>query len=103
VRIVIGDDELLLREGLMVVLRHGDFQVVATARDGAELVRYATELSPDLVVTDIRMPPGFTDEGLRAALDVRRAMPHVAIVVLTQHLQRQYVRELLRRRNRARP
>jgi DNA-binding NarL/FixJ family response regulator len=94
-RVVIGEDEALLREGLTLVLSQGGFDVVATARDGAELVRQARQLDPGLVITDIRMPPGDTDEGLRAALEIRHAMPHIAVVVLSQYLQRQYAVELL--------
>ena len=94
-RVVIGEDEALLREGLTLVLNQGGFDVVATARDGAELVRQARQLDPGLVITDIRMPPGYTDEGLRAALEIRHAMPHIAVVVLSQYLQRQYAVELL--------
>jgi DNA-binding NarL/FixJ family response regulator len=94
-RIVIGEDEALLREGLTLVLEQGGFEVVATARDASELVRHASQFAPDLVITDIRMPPGYSDEGLRAALDIRRAKPKVAIVVLSQYLQRQHAAELL--------
>lgn len=94
-RVVIGEDEALLREGLILVLDHGGFQVLAAASDGPELVRHARLLRPDLVVTDIRMPPGYTDEGLRAALQIRHIMPRMAIVVLSQHLQRRYAIELL--------
>jgi DNA-binding NarL/FixJ family response regulator len=95
VRVVIGEDEALLREGLTLVLRQGGFEVVAAASDAIELLRYAGQLSPDLVVTDIRMPPGYTDEGLRAALEIRQDNPQVAIVVLSQYLQRQHATELL--------
>jgi DNA-binding NarL/FixJ family response regulator len=95
VRVVIGEDEALLREGLTLVLHQGGFEVVAAARDATELVGYAGQLTPDLVITDIRMPPGYADEGLRAALEIRKAKPQVAIVVLSQYLQRQYATELL--------
>lgn len=94
-RVVIGEDEALLREGLTHVLHQGGFDVVAAARDANELVRYAQLLTPDLVVTDIRMPPGYADEGLRAALTIRQAMPQIATVVLSHYLQRQYAAELL--------
>jgi DNA-binding NarL/FixJ family response regulator len=92
---VIGEDEALLREGLALVLKQGGFDVVGAAADGADLVRQAGQLDPDLVVTDIRMPPGYADEGLRAALEIRRTSPQIAIVVLSQHLQRRYAVELL--------
>jgi DNA-binding NarL/FixJ family response regulator len=94
-QVVIGEDEALLREGLSLVLDQGGFEVVAAAKDGPELIRHARHYDPALVVTDIRMPPGFTDEGLRAALEIRRTMPRTAVVVLSQYLQRQYALELL--------
>jgi len=92
---VIGEDEALLRAGLTHVLTAGGFQVVAAAGDARELIRATDEHHPDLVVTDIRMPPGHADEGLRAALDIRRRLADIAIVVLSQHLQRRYAIELL--------
>ncbi len=94
-RVVIGEDETLLREGLELVLDRGGFDVVATAGDADELIAQTRAQQPDLVITDIRMPPGFTDEGLRAALAIRRELPHIAIVVLSQHLQRRYALELI--------
>lgn len=94
-RIVIGEDEALLRSGLVLVLDQAGFDVVGQAADGDSLVRTAVELEPDLVVTDIRMPPSHTDEGVRAALIIRSALPNTAIVVLSQHVQRQYAVELL--------
>lgn len=94
-RVVIGEDEALLRQGLVLVLEQGGFRVVAAAADGDELVRLATEHRPELVVTDIRMPPSHTDEGLVAALQIRRTLPGTAIMVLSQHVQRRYAKELL--------
>jgi DNA-binding NarL/FixJ family response regulator len=95
VRVVIGEDEALLREGLTLVLKQGGFEVVGAAVDADQLVRDAHRLQPELVVTDIRMPPGYADEGLQAALEIRRTMPQIAIVALSQHLQHQYATELL--------
>jgi DNA-binding NarL/FixJ family response regulator len=95
VRIVIGEDEALLRQGLTHVLEHAGFAVVATAADAAEMVRHVAERRPDLVLTDIRMPPSHTDEGLRAALEIRREWPGTAVVVLSQYVQRRYAVELL--------
>lgn len=89
-RIVIGEDEALLRQGLMHVLEHAGHEVTGAATDGTELVRLATDRAPDLVVTDIRMPQA--DEGLRAALALRTTVP---VVLLSQHVQRRYARELL--------
>lgn len=94
-RIVIGEDEALLRQGLTHVLEHAGHEVVGTAADVAELRRHARERAPDLVVTDIRMPPTHTDEGLVAALEIHRRRPRTAIVVLSQHVQRRYATELL--------
>ena len=94
-RVVIGDDEILVRAGLAQVLRDGGFDVVAAAADAAELVRYTGLHRPDIVVTDIRMPPGNADDGLVAALRIRRELPGTAVVVVSQHLQRRYAVELL--------
>ena len=97
-RVVIGEDEALLRQGLTHVLEHAGHDVIGTAGDPVELVRQADERKPDLVVTDIRMPPGYTDEGLVAALAIHRSRPEAAIVVLSQHVQRRYAIELLTER-----
>ncbi|MGB6576992.1 MAG: response regulator transcription factor, partial [Streptosporangiaceae bacterium] len=94
-RIVIGEDEALLRAGLSHVLERGGFDVVAAASDADELVQAVELHQPELLVTDIRMPPSHTDEGLRAALDIRRSHPTLPVVVLSQHLQRRYAIELL--------
>lgn len=94
-RVLIGEDEALLREGLSLVLATEPFDVVATAGDAGELVRLARSLVPDLVITDIRMPPDHTDDGLRAALRIRREQHQISVVVLSQHLQRRYAIELL--------
>ncbi|MBA2570881.1 MAG: response regulator transcription factor, partial [Chloroflexi bacterium] len=94
-RVVIGEDEALLRAGLTHVLNATGFEVVAAATDADELIALAAEHEPELVITDIRMPPGHTDEGLRAALEIRRQRPGIAIVVLSQHLQRRYAVELV--------
>lgn len=94
-RVVIGEDESLLREGLKLMLEQEDFDVVATTGDAGELVRTVRRYVPDLVITDIRMPPNHTDDGLLAALQIRRELPQIALVVLSQHLQRRYALELL--------
>jgi DNA-binding NarL/FixJ family response regulator len=99
VRVVIGEDETLLRHGLTLVLERAGFEVAALAADADELVRKAVAQRPDLVVTDIRMPPGNADDGLRAALAIRARHPEVAVLVLSHHLQRRYATELLDRRN----
>lgn len=94
-RVIIGEDEALLRRGLQLVLEDGGFDVVVAAEDAESLERAVDEHVPDLVVTDIRMPPTHTDEGLRAALRIRQRHPGLPVVVLSQHVQRQYARELL--------
>ena len=94
-RVLIGEDEALLREGLVLMLEREQFDVVAIAADADELVTLAAELEPDLVLTDIRMPPTRTDDGLRAALAIRAARPSTAIVMISQYVQRQYAVELV--------
>jgi len=93
VRVVIAEDELLLRQGLTLVLEEGGVDVAAGVGDAAALLDAVVDLAPDLVITDIRMPPTFTDEGLRAALRIRQG--GVAVVVLSQYVQRRYAIELL--------
>lgn len=94
-RVVIGDDEVLVREGLAHVLQGGGFEVVASAANATELLTCTAALRPDLIVTDIRMPPHGTDDGLVAALRIRRELPGTAVVVLSQYVQRRYAMELL--------
>ena len=94
-RVVIGEDEALLRSGLTHVMQAAGFDVVAAVGDAHELVRSAGEHVPDIVVTDIRMPPDHKDAGLRAAMEIRREHPEIAVLVLSQHLQRTYAVELL--------
>jgi DNA-binding NarL/FixJ family response regulator len=94
-RVVIAEDEALLRRGLELMLGDADFEVVATVADAPALERAVFEHQPDLVVTDIRMPPNFTDDGLRVALRIRAQLPQTAVVVLSQHVQRRYAVELL--------
>lgn len=95
-RVVIGEDQALMREGIVLLLERGGFEVVGAAADAEDLLRKARAHKPDVVVTDVRMPPTQTDEGLRAALEIRASDPEIAIVVLSQHVQRQYASELLR-------
>ena len=94
-RVVIAEDEALLREGLLLVLGAHGVDVVGVAADAEHLLELTEQTTPDLVVTDIRMPPTGTDEGLRAALTIRARMPEVAVVVLSQHVQPAYAVELL--------
>jgi DNA-binding NarL/FixJ family response regulator len=94
-RVVIGEDQALMREGLVLLLERNGFEVAGAAGDGDDLVRKANAHEPDVVIADIRMPPTQTDEGLRAALRIRESKPQIAIVVLSQHVQREYASELL--------
>jgi DNA-binding NarL/FixJ family response regulator len=94
-RIVIGEDQVLLREGLARLLVDEDHEVVGTAGDGPDLVRKALAHRPDLVIADVRMPPSERDEGLRAALEIRAAAPDIAILVLSHHVEVRYALELL--------
>jgi DNA-binding NarL/FixJ family response regulator len=95
VRVVIAEDSVLLREGLAGLLARFGFEVVAAVGDAPALLAAVEETSPDLVVTDVRMPPGFTDEGLRAAVALRAAHPGLAVVALSQWVQHSYAGELL--------
>ena len=94
-RVVIGEDEALLREGMVLLLQRAGFDVVAAEDDATRLVSAVLRHRPDIVVTDIRMPPDGTDDGLRAALTVRSLLPRTGVVVLSQHLSRQYALDLL--------
>ncbi len=94
-RVVIGEDEALLREGMVLLLDRAGFDVVAAEDDATRLVSAVLRQRPDIVVTDIRMPPDGTDDGLRAALKVRSQLPRTGVVVLSQHLSRQYALDLL--------
>jgi len=95
VRVVIGEDEPLLREGLALLLSRNGVDVVAAVGDADALRAAVVTDRPDVVVTDIRMPPDNTDDGLRAALDIRRAGPSTGVLVLSQHVSRRYVTTLL--------
>ncbi|KRA24430.1 LuxR family transcriptional regulator [Microbacterium sp. Root61] len=94
-RVVIGEDEVLLREGIAHVLASDGFEVLASVSDATQLEREVFRHLPDLVVTDIRMPPSYTDEGLVAALRIRHSRPDIGVVVVSQHVQRRYAAELL--------
>ena len=94
-RVIIAEDEALIRRGLELVLRDGGHDVVAAVGDADEMADAVARERPDLVVTDIRMPPTHTDEGLAAALRIRRDHPGTAVVVLSQHVQRRYAKDLL--------
>jgi DNA-binding NarL/FixJ family response regulator len=95
VRVVLAEDGVLLREGLAGLLARFAFDVVAAVGDAAALCAAVAEHRPDLVITDIRMPPDFSDEGLRAAVELRRADPHLAVVALSQYVELSYAADLL--------
>ncbi|HEU0040718.1 MAG TPA: response regulator transcription factor [Jiangellaceae bacterium] len=94
-RVVLAEDSLLLREGLVRLLGEAGAQVVAAVGDGDGLVRSVAEHRPDVAVVDVRMPPTFTDEGLRAALEARRQVPGTAVLVLSQYVEESYAGDLL--------
>ncbi|MEV8354677.1 response regulator [Streptomyces niveus] len=94
-RIVLAEDSVLLRDGLTGLLERFGHQIVAEAGTADELTEAVAAHRPDIVVTDVRMPPGFSDEGLRAALALRERQPELPILVLSQYVQRAYAEELL--------
>ena len=94
-RVVLAEDSVLLRDGLVRLLTASDFDVVAQVGTPEELVDAVKEHSPDIVITDIRMPPTHTDEGLRAAEQIRKTNPDVAILLLSQYVEPGYATELL--------
>ncbi len=94
-RVVLAEDLYLLREGLIRLLEAHGFDVAAAVESGPELQRALGELRPDVAVVDVRLPPTFTDEGLQAALEARRAVPGLPVLVLSQHVEPLYARELL--------
>jgi DNA-binding NarL/FixJ family response regulator len=95
VRVVIAEDSLLLREGICALLREDAFDVVAAVPDAAQLLSSVDALRPDLAIVDVRMPPTHTDEGLRAALEIRSRWPAVGLLVLSQYVEERYATELL--------
>lgn len=94
-RVVLADDSVLLREGLARLLEDAGFEVAGQAGNAEDLLRKVRSHRPDVAVTDIRMPPTQTDEGLRAAQEIRAEMPEVGVVVLSQHIDERYAFELL--------
>ena len=94
-RAVIVEDLALLREGIVALLRENDIDVVAQAEDGPGLERIVAGHKPDLAIVDVRLPPTFTDEGLRAAIEARRRHPGLGVLVLSQYVEPVYTAELL--------
>jgi DNA-binding NarL/FixJ family response regulator len=95
VRVVVGEDQPLVREGIVRVLEGAGFEVVGVAADAPELLRKTNAHKPDVVVTDIQMPPDGTDDGLRAAIEIRRTRPETGVVVLSQFLEDRYALDLV--------
>jgi DNA-binding NarL/FixJ family response regulator len=95
VRVVIAEDQALMRAGLSLVLEQAGFEIVAVAGDADDVVRKTAAHRPDLLIADIRMPPTHTDDGLRAAVQARRQTSELPVLVLSQYLQRDYAVELL--------
>ncbi|RII12377.1 Oxygen regulatory protein NreC [Streptomyces sp. YIM 130001] len=94
-RVVIAEDNALLREGLVLLLRSSGHEVAGVAATGPEILPLLIEQRPDAAVLDVRMPPGFRDEGLRAALDAREQLPGLPVLVLSQYVEETYAAELL--------
>lgn len=94
-RVVIAEDNALLREGLVLLLTTSGHEVAGVAATGPEVLPLLLEQRPDVAVLDVRMPPGFRDEGLRAALAARERLPDLPVLVLSQYVEETYAAELL--------
>jgi DNA-binding NarL/FixJ family response regulator len=95
VRVVIAEDLALLRDGLVRLLEDSDFEVVAAVEDGSALLLKVVTEKPDVAVVDVRLPPSYRDEGLKAAIEARRRVPELAVLVLSQYVEQTYAAELL--------
>jgi DNA-binding NarL/FixJ family response regulator len=95
VRVVLAEDLALLRDGLIRLLEANDFEVVEAVANGPSLLRALTTHRPDVAVVDVRLPPTFTDEGLRAVVEARSQIPGLPVLVLSQYVEQLYARELL--------
>jgi DNA-binding NarL/FixJ family response regulator len=94
-RVVVAEDNPLLRDGITLLLGEHDMEVVAAVSDAAALLTAVADLLPDAAVVDVRMPPGFTDEGVRAALEIRSRFPSVGVLVFSQWVETGYARRLI--------
>jgi DNA-binding NarL/FixJ family response regulator len=94
-RVVIAEDLALLREGLVALLRENEIEVVAQVQDGPGLLRAIAGHKPDLAIVDVRLPPSFSDEGLRAAIEARKRQPQLGVLVLSQYVETAYASELI--------
>jgi DNA-binding NarL/FixJ family response regulator len=95
VRVVIAEDLALLRDGLARLLRDSGFEVVAAVADGPALLQAVEETAPDVAIVDVRLPPAFRDEGVRAALELRQRRPGFPVLILSQYVEQTYAAELL--------
>jgi DNA-binding NarL/FixJ family response regulator len=95
VRVIVGEDQPFVREGIVTVLQDGGFDVVGTTADARDLIRMADAYRPDVIVADIQMPPDHADDGLRAALAIRAARPGTGVLVLSQFLEDAYAFDLV--------
>lgn len=95
IRVAVADDSVLLREGLVRLFDEAGFDTVGSYGDGDSLLADLDAAKPDVVVLDVRMPPGYRDEGVRAALQLRRSHPHIGILLLSQYVEGAYADELL--------
>jgi DNA-binding NarL/FixJ family response regulator len=94
-RVVVADDSVLLREGLARILQDAGFEIVGRCGTASDLMLKVRSYDPDVAIVDIRMPPTYTDEGLRAAQEIREQHPHTAVLVLSQYVESGYALELL--------
>jgi DNA-binding NarL/FixJ family response regulator len=94
-RVIVGEDSVLFREGIVRVLDEAGFEVVAQVGDAEELVQEVSAHKPDVAIVDIRMPPTETDDGLRAAIEIRRRLPETGVMVLSQYLEEGYALDLI--------
>lgn len=94
-RVVIVEDNVVLAQGISLLLKSADFDVVKVVADGAAFVAAVEEHRPDVTIVDVRLPPGFTDEGIRAALEVRRRWPGLPVLVFSQYVEESYAADLL--------
>jgi DNA-binding NarL/FixJ family response regulator len=94
-RVVIGEDQALLRQGIVRLLEDAGFEVAGQAGDAVDLVRKVSAHKPDVAIVDVQMPPGNTDDGLRAAIEIRSRQPDVGVLVLSQHADERYALDLI--------
>jgi DNA-binding NarL/FixJ family response regulator len=94
-RVVIGEDQALLRQGVVRLLEDAEFEVVAQAGDAPDLLRKVAAHKPDVAIVDVQMPPDNTDDGLRAAIEIRARQPEVGVLVLSQHADERYALDLI--------